>query len=373
MKTSFISSLSIQTTMRYAVAKAQQDMVAAQQEVTTGRHADVGVALGATTSRSLDLTRDVLRIKSMLTTNSLATQRLESSEEALSKMSGLGQKILDSLIGIGGSSDSTNLGVARTSIQSALDTFASFANTSVNGEYLFAGINSDIKPFENVAAAGSAVQVAFDAELAKFLTDNTIASRSDMTEQDMSDFLDRMEQMFNADPANPADAPYLLTSPPHVPTVAGQDFWSAFVSNASDENMKSRITQSEIVETSTNSNTEGMRKFVLTSLISMEFLTNDISDEARSVVTTRAQAYIGQAMSSLTSERARLGLSAERVKKADETLEAQQKIIEVHLNDLESVDAYEASTRVKGLEALVETAYTLTARLQQLSLVNFLR
>ena len=365
MKTSFISSLSIQTTMRYAVAKAQQDMVAAQQEVTTGRHADVGVALGATTSRSLDLTRDVLRIKSMLTTNSLATQRLESSEEALSKMSGLGQKILDSLIGIGGSSDSTNLSVARTSIQSALDTFASFANTSVNGEYLFAGINSDIKPFENVAAQGSAVQVAFDAELAKFLTDNAIASRSDMSEQDMSDFLDLMEAKF--DGSSP------LTDPPHDIATVGTDFWAAYVSNASDENMKSRITQSEIVETSTNSNTEGMRKFVLTSLISMEFLTNDISDEARSVVTTRAQAYIGQAMSSLTGERARLGLSAERVKKADETLEAQQKIIEVHLNDLESVDAYEASTRVKGLQALIETAYTLTARLQQLSLVNFLR
>lgn len=362
MKTSFISSLSIQTTMRYAVAKAQQDMVAAQQEVTTGRHADVGVALGATTSRSLDLTRDVLRIKSMLTTNSLATQRLESSEEALSKMSGLGQKILDSLIGIGGSSDATNLSVARTSIQSALDTFASFANTSVNGEYLFAGINSDVKPFENVAEAGSAAQVAFDAELTKFLAGS---SRSDMTEQDMSDFLDLMEAKF--------DGSSLLTYPTHDTPNVGTDFWAAYVSNASDENMKSRITQSEIVETSTNSNTEGMRKFVLTSLISMEFLTNDISDEARSVVTTRAQAYIGQAMSSLTGERARLGLSAERVKKADETLEAQQKIIEVHLNDLESVDAYEASTRVKGLEALVETAYTLTARLQQLSLVNFLR
>ena len=365
MKTSFISSLSIQTTMRYAVAKAQQDIVAAQQEVTTGRHADIGVALGATTSRSLDLTRDVLRIKSMLTTNSLATQRLESSEEALSKMSDLGQKILDSLIGIGGSNDAMNLGVARTSIQTALDTFVSFANTSVNGEYLFAGINSDVKPFEDVAATDSAARVAFNAELTKFLADKSIASRSDMTEQNMSDFLDLIEAKFDGSSA--------LTNPPHDIATVGDDFWSAYASNASDENMKSRITQSEIVDTSTNSNTAGMRKFVLASLVSMEFLTNDISGEARAVATTRTQAYIGHAMSSLTSERARLGLSAERVKKADETLQAQQNIIETHLADLQSVDAYEASTRVKGLQALVETAYTLTARLQQLSLVNFLR
>ena len=193
MKTSFISSLSVQTTMRYAVAKAQQDMVAAQQEVTTGRHADVGVALGATTARSLDLTRDVLRIKSMLTTNSLATQRLESSEEALSKMADLGQQVLDSLVGLGSSGDATNLSVARTTIQNALDTFSNFANTSVNGEYLFSGINTDVKPFEDVAKDGSAARTAFEAELSFFLTNNGIASKADMTKADMDAFLDEME------------------------------------------------------------------------------------------------------------------------------------------------------------------------------------
>ncbi|HEX5934954.1 MAG TPA: flagellar hook-associated family protein [Pseudorhizobium sp.] len=364
MKTSFISSVSIQTTMRYAVAKAQQEMVAAQQEVTTGRHADVGVALGATTARSLDLTRDVLRIKSMLTTNSLATQRLESSEEALSKMADLGQQVLDSLVGLGSSGDATNLSVARTTIQNALDTFSNFANTSVNGEYLFAGINTDVKPFDDVADDGSDARTAFEAELSFFMTNNGIASKADMTADDMAAFLDEMEAKF--------DGTSTLTDPPHDASVVGQDFWSAFVSDASDDNMKSRITQNEIVQTSTNANSDGMRKFVLTSLVSMEFLSEELSDAARGEATNRATTYIGQANSGLTGERATLGLSAERVKKANETLEAQMNIIETHLNDLESVDAYEASTRVKGLEALIETSYTLTARLQQLSLVNFL-
>src|SRR5690606_6087252 len=182
MKTSFISSLSIQTTMRHAVSKAQQDMVAAQQEVTTGRHADVGVALGATTARSLDLTRDVLRIKSMMATNSLATQRLEASEEALSRMQDLGQTVLDALVGLGTSGDTTNLAVARTTIQTSLDTFASFANTSVNGEYLFAGIDTDVKPFEDVAKEGSAARTAFTAELSAFLAGPPPIAREDMTE-----------------------------------------------------------------------------------------------------------------------------------------------------------------------------------------------
>src|SRR5688500_2297506 len=123
MKTSFISSLSIQTTMRYAVSKAQQDMVAAQQEVTTGRHADVGVSLGASTARSLDLTRDVLRIKSMLTTNSLATQRLESSEEALKGMAGLAESISQGLITLGSSEDAKMIETFQTTVRNSLDTF----------------------------------------------------------------------------------------------------------------------------------------------------------------------------------------------------------------------------------------------------------
>jgi flagellar hook-associated protein 3 FlgL len=42
------------------------------------------------------------------------------------------------------------------------------------------------------------------------------------------------------------------------------------------------------------------------------------------------------------------------------------------LNNLEGVDPYEASTRVSGLMAQIELSYSLTARLQQMSLLKFL-
>ncbi|HEV7437424.1 MAG TPA: flagellar hook-associated family protein [Pseudorhizobium sp.] len=364
MKTSFISSLSVQTTMRYAVAKAQKDMVAAQQEVTTGRHADVGVALGATTARSLDLTRDVLRIKSMLTTNSLATQRLESSEEALSKMSDRSQDVMNALITLGDSKDATMLATFQTSIQTALETVVGFANTSVNGEYLFAGINSDVKPLEDVSDANSAARQALDRELDIFLAAQVPpVTKDQMTAAQSTAFLTKMENIFAGTEA--------LTPVP--PAVAGADFWSTFVSNASDTSMKSRVSQSEVLDTSTSANTKGMRDFMFTAFVSEMFINTATSDEGRREAAARAMSYIGSAKLGIDQERTRLGLSAERVKKADETLQAQKNIIETHLNDLESVDAYEASTRVKGLEALIETAYTLTSRLQQLSLVNFLR
>ena len=47
-------------------------------------------------------------------------------------------------------------------------------------------------------------------------------------------------------------------------------------------------------------------------------------------------------------------------------------IIATHIGALEAVDPYEASTRVSTLMTQIETSYALTARIQRLSLLNYL-
>ncbi len=73
-----------------------------------------------------------------------------------------------------------------------------------------------------------------------------------------------------------------------------------------------------------------------------------------------------------TGERSTLGISEARVKKANTSLQAQIKLINTHITDLEGVDTYEASTRMNTLLTQVETSYTLTARIQRFSLIDFL-
>jgi flagellar hook-associated protein 3 FlgL len=361
MKTSFSSTVSIQTSLRQAMAKAQSELVKANEEVTTGVHADMGVALGGSTSRSIDLSRDVMRIDAQITTNSIAEQRLDSSEEALSKLSDVSQKVLDSLAAL---TDSTStLGDARAVIGSAMDTFTDIANTSVTGEYLFAGTNTDVKPLTSYSEASSPFNAAVDTELNFYLTSNGIASADTMTPAQMQSFLTDLEGKFNGTTA--------LSDPPHT-GLGGQDFWSNFVSDASDTNMTTRISATEVVATSTNANSSGFRSFMFASVVASKFLTEEIPENVRSVVVEKSTSAIGKAISGLNSQRSEIGLSSQRVKQADETLEAQKTIIETHLNDLQGIDAYEASTRVTSLQALLEAAYTLTSRIQQLSLVNFL-
>jgi flagellar hook-associated protein 3 FlgL len=369
MKTSFISSLSIQTTMRNSIAGVQREMVKANQEAVTQKHADLGVTLGANTARALDLSRDITRIESLHSTAALASQRLDSAELAMDNMNKVGLDIQSAILTLGNTADATNLSTARSAMKDALESFTLFANTSVQGEYIFAGINSDVKPMQDYFAPGSPAKAGFDTELNGWMAAQVppIPNVSVMTKDQMNSFLDDLEGKFNG--TKP------LTSPPHPAALAGQDFWTTFFSSASDENMKSRIGPTEVIDSSTNSNSQGMRNFAFAAIVSAELLQPEVTQVAREAVSARTTTVINKAMNgvgSIKEQRTNVGIASERVSKAEERLEAQKDILTKSLGSLENVDPEEAATRLNTMKTLLETAYTVTAKIQQLSLANYL-
>lgn len=365
MKTSFISSLAMQNSMRTTILKAQLEMTKLNTELTTGKHADLGVVLGANTARSLDLHRDVERISSIISINSLATQRLEASQTALDSMGKAAQEIQQVLVASTSSSEPT-LSTVRQTISNAFNNFTAFANTSVNGEFLFSGINTDIKPVDDFFAAGSPLKAAYDAELDHFMAQLAppVTRFDQMNKAQVEEFMVEIEAKFNGTS--------LVTSPPHDAADVGQDFWTAYGSGASDVNMTSRISQGEVVETSTNSNSSGMRYFAMTSISAMTFLQDAVPSDVREMVATRSITNINFAISGLNQQQSKLGLSEGRVSIANDALSAQKKIIETHLLDVEGVDTYEVKTRLDLLQQQIQISYNLTSRLQQMSLVNYL-
>ena len=350
MKTSFISSLAAQNSMRMTIQRSQVEIQKLQTEVVTGRYADVGESLGASVSRSVTLNREVLRLDTMKDSNSLVTQRLSASQLALEEMSNQAQELLEAFISVNSSNDATRLSVADQTITNALSSFTSAANTSSNGEFLMGGVNTDTKPLTDYQEAGNPAKATFDAAFFGyfgFTQDDPAAAGISVTAMD--DFLtNTLEPLFSGPQ------------------------WNADWSTASDSNVTSRISRTELVQSNANANEEGIRKFALASVIGLELLSAPISDEVRSLVNSRAIQHAGEAVNKIDNIRSKLGISENRVEKANKALEAQIQIFEIHVADLEEVDAYEASTRMKALLAQVETSYQLTARLQQLSLTNFL-
>ncbi|AKI02138.1 flagellin/flagellar hook associated protein [Hoeflea sp. IMCC20628] len=350
MKTSFISNQAMQNAMRLTISRGQTEVQTLQKEIVTGRYADIGLALGAQTSNSITLNNDVTRLKSMQASNSLVTQRLSASQLSLNLMADSAQQMLEAFISVSGADDANRLGVAVRDVEAALGAFTVAANTSSNGEYLFAGINSSEKPLDDYFGAGSAAKAAFDTTfLAHFGYTQDDPQAVNITVTQMDDFITNVLE----------------------PAFSGPD-WNTNWSSANDTNISSRILTNEVVDSGVNANADGMRKFALAAVIGLELLGSPISSEVRVAVNTRAMEYAGQAITGIDNQRGSLGLSENRVTKANDSLSSQIEILTLHVVDIEGVDAYEASTRMQALLTQVEMSYALTARIQQLNLMNYL-
>jgi flagellar hook-associated protein 3 FlgL len=347
VKTSFVSSHAISQALRYSMMRMQADLAKGQQEVATGRVADPGLALGARTGQSVSLARDVERLNGLADSNGLVAARLKATQSALSQLAIHGEELRSTLAaGITGNASFT---VARSQGQTALDSLNVVLNTTFNGQYLFAGINTDVQPI-NAFDAGSPSRAAFDQAFA----DHFGFPRSDPAVQTITGA--QMDAFLAA-----AVEPQFLG--------AG---WATNWSNATDEAITARIALNETTSTSVSANIGGARKLAMAAAIVAEFLQPPLSAEAGHAVMERSAELVSEGIAEIAQTQSETGIVENRIKNANERLAMQIDLFERTVQDMEGVDPYEASTRVSALMTQIETSYALTARIQQLSLLRFL-
>lgn len=350
MKTSFISNLAVQSAMRSTINSVQNELVHAQKEVVTGQLYNIGETLGGTTTRALDLRRERDMMDNLMATNSVVTQRLSSSQMALETISDAGQTALNTYVALAGSTDSTQLATAVQTLTNVVDQMVDAANTSVNGEYIFAGINTDVKPMGDYMTDETGARTAFDTAFTSYFGFTKADPQTEfITPTQMQGFFDvALEPMFTGGPE-----------------------WGTTWSTASDTPMSSRISRTEVVQSSVSINQDGFKQLAYATVIGIELLNLPISSDTRAVVSNKAIDFMGKAIYGVDSQRGLLGLSENRVSMANEVLQAQVDIVKLNLDDLEGVDVYAASTKITALTNQMEISYNLTARISQLSLVNY--
>jgi len=74
----------------------------------------------------------------------------------------------------------------------------------------------------------------------------------------------------------------------------------------------------------------------------------------------------------ITNLRADLGVYEERNAISLKTLDTEETLLNASFNDLTARDQYEAATELQSLQTTLEASYMITARLSQLSLINYL-
>ena len=348
MKVSFISSQAVSQALRHQLLRMQAELVKSETEIATGRVADRGLALGARTGQTISFGRDVERLEGLLSSNGLASGRLSATQDALGRMHQATESFLSTLTTVAAGATDSN--IARAEADSVIGALTAMINGSFNGEHLFAGINTDVRPINDFADPASPNKAAFDAAfLGHFGFAQNDPLAAGITPGDMQVFLDTVVE----------------------PQFLGAG-WQASWSNATDDLIVSRIALNETAETSVSANHPAIRKLAMAAATVSDLLSGNLNQGAQQAVLDRAVALAGEALAGIADLQAETGIKEKRITTANERITMQIDLFNTNIQDMEGIDPYEVSTRISQLLTQIETSYALTARIQQLSLARFL-
>ncbi len=353
MKATFISTTTLWNSPRSSLGKLQQNLDKANTELTTGRYADVGLALGNRTGDSLSLRQQLSELDALKDSNNLALQRLDTTNSTLDSIRDAATKFRDALAGL----PAVNPPVAtiKGQAEAYLESFVADLNMAVGGQFIFGGVNTKTKPSAGYdggtpLSLRNVVQNTFSQPVLAggFGFPQSSPLVSGITATDMEAFLDG----------------------PFKNLFEGTD-WESF-SSASGQNIQSLISPEVKVETSTNANTAAIRKVAMAYTMIYDLGIESLSPEARDVVIKKAGLVMSDAITDLIQVQTDLGTSKAKIENANDRMEIQKSIFEDRIGKLETVDPAEAKVRVDQLMTQIETAYSLTSQLRQLNLINYL-
>ncbi|PPD45183.1 MAG: flagellar hook-associated 3 family protein [Methylocystis sp.] len=343
------STFSLTAALRGSINSLQRDLARGQKELSTGRHADPGVALGAQTSRSFALASTQSEVASIRSTNKLVAARLEATQTALGNLLDGARSMRATLLAA--QTDGGEPSAIVTQARGALSTVVATLNGSDGEAFLFAGVNSNVAPLENYFAnpPGSskrAVDAAFAATFGIAQDDPAVGA---LTRAQIENFLNGpFEQLF-------------------TPTQ-----WRADWSKASDEPLHSRIAISMTVDASVSANEKAFRQLATAYTMIADLGAQRMSKPAYHAVLETAMQTIDASIDALTRTKARVGATQASIETADAAMAIQSETLELQRNALEGIDQTQAAARLKEIMAQTEMAFTLTARISQLTLAKYL-
>ncbi|MCB8823472.1 flagellar hook-associated family protein [Microvirga rosea] len=347
MKTTFISTVSLWNSPRNALSKMQTDLAKANQEIATGRYADVGLELGYRAGHGISLRQERAELDALIDGNGTVSVRLNVTKSSLTNIRTTAETYLNSLLSLPPLERGAE--TVRDSAALNLRALTSELNKSTGGQYIFAGTNTKEKPVTEYKVGSPAKTAVDGAFMTAFGISQTDPNVFNISAADMKTFL------------NSAAFNDLFDGPA----------WSDW-SSASDQNIESKISTTEKIDTSTNANEVAMRKLAKAYTIASDLGIAGMRTETQQAVVEKVIEILGQVTNGLVEIQAKLGDAETKVKSANDRMDVQRKVIDEGIGRLEEVDPAEAKTRVDALTTQIQMSYSLTSQLRQLSLLNYL-
>ncbi len=349
MKADTVSTLSGRDILRTSLARNQRQLNETLSEFSSGRHADVGLTLGNRLGSVLDMRQVRGSLETLTNTNGVVAARLQSIQSSLEGVRNLADGLAETAIAVRQSGSDTKLLVADA--KSRLGSIFEMLSVTTDGVHVFGGTNISSPPMtdymsEPPGPARSAVIAAFTTEFG-FPPDD--AQVSTITPAQLQAYLDGPFADLFADPA-----------------------WSTTFSGASDTVMRDRIALGEEINTSATTSDPGFRKLYAAMALAIDTGIENMNAETRGVLSDRIVSSATSASYDFVRIQSETGMSQERLAQANERISIETKALDRRVSGAEEIDPYEVAERLGLLMSRLESSYSVTARIQQLSLMNYM-
>ena len=331
------------------IARLQAELALRQKELSTGRKADVGLEAGSEIRRNISLKSSIAGIESFQRQNGVIASRLGGAQSALTSIASAAANFVSNAIP---ARDAPNarllMGQAATT---GLADFTRNLNTEIGGFPVFGGQNLSNPPMKDFtsaegAPAKAAIETAFQGQFG-FPPNDPLSTN--LSAADLKLFFD-----------GPLSALFQSAN------------WGTLWSNAGSTPMQGEIAPGVLAETNATTHQQGIRDLAKAYVALTYFKDMPVTDVAYKGLIDASLNSAGSARSGITDAQVNLGLAQERVSNATARLGEMETVFSRSLNDLEATDPFDVAQRINTLLTGIESSYAMTARLQRLSLVNFL-
>jgi flagellar hook-associated protein 3 FlgL len=148
--------------------------------------------------------------------------------------------------------------------------------------------------------------------------------------------------------------------------------WSTNFSQATDEVMRDRISHHEEIDTSATVNDTGIRQIFFALTLAIDGGAERLRTDTFEVMATRIADRSSEGGHNIAASQAKVGVAEERLAQANERIALEKTTLEQRIGELEGIDSYEVADRLSLLMTRIEASYSVTARMQQLTLLNYL-
>ena len=305
-------------------------------ELATQQKSDITASLGGATEQLETLEREISRLTSFESTAQQIGQRLSIMQSTLSGVEDARRAAMSQFLGTTTESSASAIQNAALAGQETFSRISEAFNTRMADRALFGGVATDRAP---LASADT------------MLTDIK-ASIAGLTSSD--DIVAAVNTWFDDPIGGFATLGYLGDSGPHPTQAVGPNSTLTIRARA-DDSAATDLLKAAALAALADDSVPGLTKSTRATLVN-----------------TSGQLLLGAA-DGLTNLRGSLGANEAAVSETSVTISTQLTAFQINRNELTVADPFETATKLQDVQQQLEMQYTVTARLSQLSLVNYLR